>query len=137
MQSLAVYFLFNTKKIWTRSIAVILCALIWIQDGNEVYKHNILRQQTELINTIDLAQYLKINALEKEIYYVDDYVPYMTIDYIQFQLPKHIIKVISANDLQNQIKKGYYLVPNTSALLHMEESSCVKKCNKFKLYYFE
>ncbi len=137
LQSLAVYFLFNTKKIWTRSIAVILCALIWIQDGNEVYKHNILRQQTELINTIDLAQYLKINALEKEIYYVDDYVPYMTIDYIQFQLPKHIIKVISANDLQNQIKKGYYLVPNTSALLHMEESSCVKKCNKFKLYYFE
>lgn len=137
LQSIVVFFLFNIKKKWTSFIAVILCTLIWIQDGNEVYKHNILRQQTELMDTIDLAQYLQINATEKDIYYVDEYVPYIIIDYIQFQLLKHPVKVITANDLQHKIKNGYYLIPNTSELLHMKENSCIKTCNKFKLYYFE
>lgn len=137
LQSISIFFLFKVKKNGSNILAVILCIIIWVRSGDAVFEHNTLRQQTNLLDTVELAQYLKVNAGEESIYYLNVWDGFTIIDYMQFQLVKYPIKVIEPDDLEDEIMKGYYLVPSNSEFFLEKENYCIKTSRNFRLYYYE
>ncbi len=136
LQSFAVWGFFRIRKGAGSVIAIVLCAAVWIADGTAVYEHNTLKQQARLVDTVSMADYLKTNAYGDTIYYVDEPVPYTTVDYIQFQLLQQPIRVVEPNQLNSGINPGYYIVNSESQIFRERKSACIRECKHFRLYYF-